>query len=95
MKSAGGKVTIAGRVIPPLALKPKDRRITLQRSVDCAKVEKVVTFAPHAGGAFSVTVPVIAGQQAAVYRLSTKVRVNARSKTLSPTFTFPRAIQFG
>jgi PKD repeat protein len=91
---AGGRVTIAGRVVKPLATGARDRRITLQRTTSCTSQQTVKTFAPRANGTFSVTVPVPAGQRAAVYRMRTKVRVSKRSKTLSTTFTLPRAIQF-
>ena len=35
--AAGNRVTIAGKVIGPLATRPKDRTITLQRVVACKK----------------------------------------------------------
>jgi hypothetical protein len=92
--SAGGKVTIKGRVVPPLAAKPKDRTITLQRVVSCMKTETVTTFRPGTTGAFSVTVPAVPGQIAAVYRLSTRVRSSAKDKRLKATFTLPRAVDF-
>ena len=89
-----GKVTIAGRVVPPLAPKATDRMIVLQRIVACKKVETVARFKPKASGSFSVTVPSVAGQRAAVYRLSTRVRRTARGKRLAATFTLPRAVDF-
>ena len=68
--AAGDKVTIAGKVIGPLAARSKDRTITLQRVVACKSAETVKTFAPAKNGSFSVTVNAPAGQKAAVYRLS-------------------------
>ena len=53
------------------------------------------TFAPAKSGSFSITVNAPAGQKAAVYRLSTRVRKNTRSKRLTTTFTLPRAVDFG
>jgi hypothetical protein len=92
--SAGGKVTIAGRVVPPLAARPKDRTITLQRIVACKKAQTVTKLRPRSNGSFSVTVPAVAGQTAAVYRLSTRVRSSARGKRLQTTYTLPRAVDF-
>jgi hypothetical protein len=93
--AAGGKVTIAGRVIGPLAAGAKDRAITLQRVVACKSTETVKKFMPAKSGAFSITVAAPPGQKAAVYRLSTRVRKSAKSKALTNTFTLPRAIDFG
>jgi hypothetical protein len=92
--SAAGKVTIAGRVVPPLAAKPKDRTITLQRVVACKKTQIVTKFRPRPNGTFSVTVPAVAGQVAAVYRLSTRVRSSSKGTALKTTYTLPRAIDF-
>ena len=93
--AAGNTVTIAGKVVRPLATKPKDRTITLERIVACKKAETVKTFAPAKSGSFSVTVNAPAGQKAAVYRLSTRVRKNTRTRKLTKTFTLPRAVDFG
>jgi uncharacterized repeat protein (TIGR01451 family) len=93
--AAGNRVTIAGKVVRPLATKPKDRIITLQRIVACKTAETLKTFAPAKSGSFSVTVNAPAGQKAAVYRLSTRVRNNTRTKKLTKTFTLPRAVDFG
>jgi hypothetical protein len=93
--AAGNRVTIAGKVIGPLAIRSKDRTITLQRVVACRSAETVKTFAPARNGSFSITVNAPAGQKAAVYRLSTRVRKNTRTKKLTTTFTLPRAVDFG
>ena len=93
--ATGNTVTIAGKVVRPLATRSKDRTITLQRIVACQKVETVKTLVPAKSGAFSVTVNAPAGQKAAVYRLSTRVRKNTRTKKLATTFTLPRAVDFG
>ncbi len=85
-----GKVTIAGRVILPLT-KPLSS-ITLTRVVSCKKRETVKRFKPKSDGTFSVTVAAPEGQDAAVYRLATRVRRTARSKATSPTFTLPRGV---
>jgi hypothetical protein len=93
--AAGNRVTIAGKVIGPLPANSKDRMIKLQRVVACKNAETVKSFAPAKSGSFSVTVDAPAGQKAAVYRLSTRVRKNARTKKLTTTFTLPRAVDFG
>jgi PKD repeat protein len=92
---AGDRVTIAGKVVGPMAAKPKDRIITLQRIVACKSAEKVKAFAPARNGSFSITVNAPAGQKAAVYRLSTRVRRNTKTKKLTTSFTLPRAVDFG
>ena len=71
------------------------RTITLQRVVACKRAETVKMFAPARNGSFSVTVDAPAGQRAAVYRLSTRVRKSTRAKGLTTTFTLPRAVDFG
>ncbi|MCW3016343.1 MAG: hypothetical protein JWO02_3435, partial [Solirubrobacterales bacterium] len=90
LTASGGKVTIAGRVVLPLS-KPLSS-ITLTRRVSCQKNEVVRRFKPKANGTFSVTVAAPAGEDAAVYRLTTRVRTNTRSATTSPTFTLPRGV---
>ena len=93
--ATGDKVTIAGKVVGPLATKAKDRMVTLQRVVACKSAETVKTVAPARNGSFSITVKAPSGQKAAVYRLHTQVRRSARSKGLTRTFTLPRAVDFG
>lgn len=88
--AAKGKVRISGRVILPLA-KPASL-ITLTRVVACKKLEIVKRFKPRADGRFTVSVAAPSGQDAAVYRLSTRVRRTARSTATSPTFTLPRGV---
>ncbi len=94
LRASGGKVTIAGRVIGPLAKRPKDRGIVLERRVTCTRLVTVSTFRPRANGTFKVTAVIPAGESAAVYRLRTKVRTSTRSPRLSRTFTLPRAVDF-
>ena len=94
VRTSAGKVTIAGKVVGPLALRAKDREIVLERRVTCTRLATVSRFRPRANGAFKVTVPVPAGTSAAVYRLRTKVRASTHGSRLSSTFTLPRAIGF-
>lgn len=90
MSSAGGKVTIAGRVVGPLT--HPATTITVTRRLSCAKVAVVKRFRPRANGRFSVTVPAPPNQIAAVYRMTTFVRANRHNAKRFPTFTLPRGV---
>ncbi|MEA2253992.1 MAG: hypothetical protein QOG35_37 [Solirubrobacteraceae bacterium] len=91
LSSAGGKVTIKGRVVLPLG-RPV-QTITIKRRVSCTKNVVVQSLRPDGHGRFAVTIDGPPDQQAAVYRLATKVRKNASNRKLFPTFTLPRAVQ--
>ncbi len=85
-----GKVTIKGQVILPLA-NPR-ALIVLQRRVSCKTNETVKTFRPKSDGTFTVTADAPTGENAAVYRMKTRVRRTTRSKSTSQTFTLPRGV---
>lgn len=89
-RGAGGKVTLSGRVIGPLA-RPV-AQITLTRRVSCKRSQVVKRFRPRANGRFRVTVDAPKGELAVVYRLSTRVRKTKTTPRTSPTYTLPRAI---
>lgn len=91
MTSAGGRVTIAGRVIGPLA--EPVRSIAVRRRVSCSRSELVERIKPRRDGSFRVTVPAPPRQLAAVYRLSTRVRRTTRNPKTFPTYTLPRAVE--
>jgi hypothetical protein len=91
MTSREGKVTIAGRVIGPLA--NPARSITIKRRVSCTKDAEVASVKPDRSGHFSVTIAAPPTGQAAVYRLQTSVRKHAGNPKLFPTFTLPRAVE--
>ena len=91
--SHGGKVTITGRVVPPLGA--PTHTIVLKRRISCKHTEVVKRFTPRPDGTFRVTVKAPKGLGAAVYRLSTSVRNNPRNPKLYPTFTLPRAVELG
>jgi hypothetical protein len=91
IRSHGGQVTIAGRVVPPLGVPL--RSIVLKRRVSCKHTEVVKRFKPAADGSFRVTVKAPKGVGAAVYRLSTSVRKTRSNPKLYPTFTLPRAVE--
>ncbi|MCW2990782.1 MAG: hypothetical protein JWM73_1376 [Solirubrobacterales bacterium] len=90
MTSHAGKVTIAGRVVPPLD-RPQ-RSITLSRRVSCDEEKVVTRFMPRKNGRFRVTVNAPKGLGTAVYRMTTKVRVNANGSGVFDTYTLPRAV---
>jgi hypothetical protein len=91
MSSSKGKVTIAGRVVGPLA-KPA-HAITIKRRVSCTKDVTVKAVKPDASGRFAATIPAPPTGQAAVYRLQTSVPRSTRNPKLFPTFTLPRAVE--
>ena len=95
VRVAGGKVTIAGA---------SSRRSRPSRGSEDHPPARAGLLEAREGrhlqaegqnGSLLGDRPGAAGQRAAVYRMTTKVRVTARSKTLAPTFTLPRAVQFG
>lgn len=90
VSARGGKVTIAGRVVLPLA-NPR-ANITLTRRLSCKRSEVVKRFKPAADGTFKVTVDAPDDATAAVYRMSTVVRRTTSSNTTSPTYTLPRGV---
>jgi hypothetical protein len=91
IRSRAGKVTIAGRVVPPLGAPV--RTVVLKRRISCKQTEVVKRFKPAADGSFRVTVKAPKGVGAAVYRLSTSVRKTRTNPKLYPTFTLPRAVE--
>ena len=95
IRAAGGKVTVSGRVIGPLAKRKADRAIVLERRVTCSKLERAGVTQPRRDGGFTITVPAPAGGAGAVYRLRTKVPLRRGSPKVSGTFTLPRTVDFG
>ena len=91
LSSARGKVTIAGRVIPPLGR--QIQTILVKRRVSCRRTEVVRRIKPSRTGAFRVTVDAPPRALAATYRLSTKVRKFERNPKLYDTYTLPRAVE--
>ena len=88
--SKGGKVTIKGRVVQPLA--SPVQKITLKRRVTCKRYETVKSFMPSKSGRFTVTTKSPASGAATVYRLQTRVRKSTTNPKTYPTFTLPRAV---
>ena len=90
VRVAGGKVTITGRVIKPLA--SPVAAITIQRRVSCTSLVNVKKLMPDARGGFSVTLNAPPNAQAAVYRAATQVRKVSSNPKRFPTFTLPRYV---
>ena len=89
-KASRGKVTISGRVLPPLA--HPARSIEIRRRVSCKREVVVGRARPNRAGFFRVTVAAPPKQLAAVYRLRTRVRKHASNPKTYETFTLPRAV---
>ncbi|MDP2709609.1 MAG: hypothetical protein Q8O56_00200 [Solirubrobacteraceae bacterium] len=92
-RSAGGKVTLSGRVIRPLA--SPSAAITVTRRVSCQRNEVVARVRPKADGTFRITVNAPRGELAAVYRMQTRVRKTVANRKTFQTFTLPRSIALG
>jgi hypothetical protein len=90
--SSGGRVTISGKIVRPLATPAK--AIVVKQRISCSRLVTVGKIMPARDGSFRVTLPGPPQSQAAVYRLQTEVRKNTRNRKLYPTFTLPRAVEF-
>jgi len=92
-RTRGRKVTIAGRVVAPLA--SPVQTITVKRRVSCGRYKVVKRLKPRPDGTFRVTVPAPRRGQAAAYRLQTRVRKYVTNPKTFPTFTLPRYVDLG
>ena len=90
VRVSGGKVRISGRVTRPLAAPA--RTITITQRISCTKSKVVARVRPNSDGTFAATVKAPPKQQAAVYRLGTKVRKTSKNPKTFPTFTLPRYV---
>jgi hypothetical protein len=93
VRVSGSKVRISGRITRPLAAPAQ--RIVISQRVSCTKSKVVARVTPRRDGTFSVTVKAPPKQQAAVYRLATRVRKTMRNPKTFPTFTLPRYVDLG
>lgn len=78
-QESAGKVTLTGRVIGPLAAPAAP--IVIRQSTSCAAGIQVATVHPSASGRFTVRLAAPAGVRGALYRIGTRVRPTARSRT--------------
>jgi hypothetical protein len=86
----GSRVTIAGRIVRPLA--SPVRTVVVKRRLSCGRYRVVKRFKPGADGRFRITVGGPRNDQAAVYRLQTRVRKFVTNPKTFPTFTLPRYV---
>jgi hypothetical protein len=93
MSSRGGVVTIAGRVLGPLT-RPV-RPVLVKRRVSCRDWKVVKRFTPRPDGSFRVTLAAPADGAAAVYRMTTRVKLYDWFAKTYPTFTLPRYVDLG
>jgi hypothetical protein len=93
LHSRHGTVTIAGRVIQPLAT-PR-RSVLVKRRVTCRDWKVVKRFTPRPDGSFNVHLKAPRDGQAAVYRMTTRVKHVSWSAATFPTFTLPRYVDLG
>ncbi|MEA2310833.1 MAG: hypothetical protein QOE28_801, partial [Solirubrobacteraceae bacterium] len=86
----GGKVTLTGRVLPPLT-RPR-APVTIRAQTTCGKSAVVAKAKPGADGRFKVVVPAPKGAKAAIYRLATQVRKTPGNPKRFPSFSLPQVV---
>jgi hypothetical protein len=93
MERRGGVVTIAGRVVGPLTtpLRP----VLVKRRVTCRDWKVVKRFTPRPDGSFRVRLKAPQDGEAAVYRMTTRVKLYDWFPKTYPTFTLPRFVDLG
>lgn len=90
LTATSANATFRGRVVGPLARRPKS--ITIKQRVTCKTYKTVATVKPDAKGRFTVKLKAPKGTGAVVYRAQTQVINNRRSTKLYPTYTLPRVV---
>jgi hypothetical protein len=95
VRAYAGRVTISGRVVPPLG-RPR-RLIEVRRRISCGEWQVVKRIRPTLTGHFRTTVAGPPSRRAATYRFTTRVRASARGKSRKTfqTFTLPRFVASG
>jgi hypothetical protein len=93
MVSRHGRVTIAGRVVQPLAT--PIQTVVVRRRVTCRDWKVVKRFKPRPDGSFRVHLRAPKDGEAAVYRMSTRVKLYDWLAKTYPTFTLPRYVDLG
>ena len=83
-------MTITGRVVRPLTSPVST--VVVKRRLSCGKYRVVKRFKPRSNGHFSVRVGGPDADQAAAYRLQTRVRKFVSFPRTYPTFTLPRYV---
>ena len=93
MASRHGVVTIAGRVVGPLT--SPVRKVLVKRRVTCRDWKVVKRFTPRRDGSFRVRLKAPKDGEAAVYRMTTRVKLYDWFAKTYPTFTLPRYVDLG
>ena len=93
MSSRNGVVTIAGRVVQPLT-EPVET-VLVKRRVTCKRWKVVKRFRPARDGSFRVRLKAPDDGEAAVYRMTTRVKLYDWFAKTYPTFTLPRYVDLG
>jgi hypothetical protein len=93
MSSRGGVVTIAGRVVQPLT--DPVQTVLVKRRVTCREWKVVKRFRPRSDGRFRVRLKAPQEGEAAVYRMTTRVKLCDWFPKTYPTFTLPRYVDLG
>jgi hypothetical protein len=93
MSSRDGVVTIAGRVVQPLT--DPVRTVLVKRRVTCRRWQVVKRFKPRSDGSFRVRLKAPGEGEAAVYRMTTRVKLYDWFAKTYPTFTLPRYVDLG
>ena len=75
----GGRVTLSGQIVRPLARPVAP--VVITRQVGCGRSAAVARVRPRSNGSFRVTVPAPTGARAAIFRRSTKVRRTPGSRS--------------
>jgi hypothetical protein len=89
----GGTVTIAGRVVGPLT--QPVQTVLVKRRVTCRDWKVVKRFKPGRDGRFRVQLNAPRDGEAAVYRMTTRVKLYDWFPKTYPTFTLPRYVDLG
>jgi hypothetical protein len=93
MSSREGVVTIAGRIVQPLT-EPVET-VLVKRRVTCKRWKVVKRFKPARDGSFRVRLKAPKEGEAAVYRMTTRVKLYDWFAKTYPTFTLPRYVDLG
>lgn len=93
MSSRDGVVTIAGRVVQPLT--DPVQTVLVKRRVTCRQWKVVKRFRPNSDGSFRVRLKAPREGEAAVYRMTTRVKLYDWFAKTYPTFTLPRYVDLG
>jgi hypothetical protein len=88
-----GKVTLTGRVLPPLTA-PR-APVVVRQQTGCGTAKTVARVRPGASGRFRIVVAAPKGAKAAIYRLATQVRKTRHNSKRFPSFSLPQVVGLG